>query len=357
MDFKKFYLMLAMAVMLVLAACGNGEGTTEESAETDEAGTGTEESSETVTFENNFEIGPARGEEGDTTKVNETIELPKNSDKVAIYDLGVASTFLALGIEENIIGLPKGEGNASLSESLKEFESDEYANLGGLKPDEFETLAELQPEVIMIHGRQSNTQVVDEMKAAAPDAQIVFVAADNNNYFQDIMEMTTFLGEMYDVQDKAAELVADMETKVEEVNNTVTETDKSMLFIQTNGGDLSFHGEGGRYGFLYEDLGFTSAGEQEESGTTDNHGNQVSFEFIAQTNPGIMLVMDRGAAVSDGDATPVDVVINDVTAGVDAIENENIIELNPQSWYLNSGGYLTGMAQLEEIEAGMEEVK
>lgn len=354
MDFKKFYLMSAMAMVLVLAACGgesSGEG-----AETDEAGA-EEGSGETITYENSFEMGPARGEEGDTTEVNETVELPKNSDKVAIYDLGVASTFKALGIEENIIGLPKGDNNASLSEVNEEFESDEYANLGGLKPDEFETLAELQPEVIMIHGRQSNTQTVEEMKAAAPDAEIVFVAADSNSYFQDIMDMTEFLGEMYDVEDKADALVSDMQTKLDEVNQTVTEADKDMLFIQTNGGDLSFHGVGGRYGFLYEDLGFTSAGDQEEDEVTDDHGNQVSFEFIAETNPGVMLVMDRGAAVSEGEATPVDVVKNDVTQGVDAVENDNIIELNPQSWYLNSGGYLSGMAQLEEIEAGMAEMK
>jgi len=356
MDFKKFYLMLAMAVMLVLSACGNGGETTEKDAGSDDADA-KEGSDETITYENNYESGPPRGEEGETTEVNEIVELPKNSDKVAIYDLGVASTFKALGIEENIIGLPKGDNNASLSEVNKDFESDEYANLGGLKPDEFETLAELQPEVIMIHGRQSNTQTVEEMEKAAPDAEIVFVAADSNNYFQDIMDMTEFLGEMYDVQDKADELVADMQTKLDEVNQTVTEADKDMLFIQTNGGDLSFHGVGGRYGFLYEDLGFTSAGDQEEDEVTDDHGNQVSFEFISETDPGVMLVMDRGAAVSDGEATPVDVVKNDVTQHVDAIENDNIIELNPQSWYLNSGGYLSGMAQLEEIEAGMAEIE
>src|SRR5699024_10843051 len=355
MDFKKFYLMAAMAMVLVLAACGGGESSGE-SAETDEAGA-EEGSDETIAYENNYESGPPRGEEGETTEVNETVELPKNSDKVAIYDLGVASTFKALGIEENIVGLPKGDNNSSLSEVNEEFASDEYANLGSVKPDEFETLAELQPEVIMIHGRQSNTQTIDEMKAAAPDAEIVFVAADSNNYFQDIMDMTEFLGEMYDVEEKADELVADMQTKLDEVNQSVTEADKEMLFIQTNGGDLSFHGVGGSYGFLYEDLGFKSAGEQEEDEVTDDHGNQVSFEFIAETNPGVMLVMDRGAAVSEGEATPVDVVKNDVTQGVDAIENDNIIELNPQSWYLNSGGYLTGMAQLEEIEAGMAEVK
>ncbi|WP_020007046.1 siderophore ABC transporter substrate-binding protein [Salinicoccus albus] len=353
MEFKKLYLMITMAFVLVLAACGSGE----ESAETDTSGSEASSSEETVSYENDFEMGPPRGEDGETTQVNETMELPKNSDKVAVYDLGVASTFAALGLEENIVALPKGENNASLSEPLEVFESDEYANLGGLKPQEFETLAESQPEVIMVHGRQANTQTIEEMEAAAPDAQIVHVAADNNNYFQDIMDMTTFLGEMYDVQDEAEALVSDMQTKVDEVNQAVTEADEDMLFIQTNGGDLSFHGEGGRFGFLYEDLGFTSAGEQsEEEAETDTHGNQVSYEFIAESNPGVMLVMDRGAVAGGGDATPVDVMINDVTSGVDAVENENIIQLDPLAWYMNAGGYLTGMQQLEEVQQGVEEL-
>ncbi|WP_250129963.1 hypothetical protein [Jeotgalicoccus sp. WY2] len=64
--------------------------------------------------------------------------------------------------------------------------------------------------------------------------------------------------------------------------------------------------------------------------------------------------MDRGAAVSEGEATPTDVLVNEVTSGVDAIENDNVYELNPQNWYLNAGGYLTALAQVEEINAAVD---
>ena len=373
MEFKKLYLMLTMAVILVLAACSGGseeDTSTEESAseetateeaaeeETAEEDASEEESADTIAYENQFEIGSGeRGDEGEGTQIDETVELPKNSDKVVIFDLGVASTFAALGLEENIIGLPKGEKNASLGGTISDvYESDEdYVNLGGLKEPDYEALAALDPEIVMIHGRQSNSNVVGELEKAAPNAEIIHVAADNSNYFEDVKEMTTFIGEMYDVQDKAQELVDDLDTQLAEVNEKVAAAELPMLFVQTNGGNLSFHGVGGRYDFLYNDFGFTSAGEQAESEeTTDSHGNEISFEFIAETNPGLILLMDRGAAVSEGEATSTDVLVNEVTSGVDAIENDNVYELNPQNWYLNAGGYLTALAQVEEINAAVD---
>ena len=372
MEFKKLYLMLTMAIILVLAACSGGseeetateeEGASEEAASEESAEEETaedeeaSESAETIAYENQFEIGSGeRGEEGEATQIDETVELPKNSDKVVIFDLGVASTFKALGLEENIMGLPKGENNASLGDTIADtYESEDYVNLGGLKEPDYEALAALDPEIIMIHGRQSNSNVVGELEKAAPNAEIIHVAADNSNYFEDVKEMTTFIGEMYDVQDKAQELVDDLDTQLAEVNEKVAAAELPMLFVQTNGGNLSFHGVGGRYDFLYNDFGFTSAGEQAESEeTTDSHGNEISFEFIAETNPGLILLMDRGAAVSEGEATSTDVLVNEVTSGVDAIENDNVYELNPQNWYLNAGGYLTAMSQIEELDAAVE---
>lgn len=372
MEFKKLYLMLTMAIILVLAACSGGseeetateeEGASEEAASEESAEEETaedeeaSESAETIAYENQFEIGSGeRGEEGEATQIDETVELPKNSDKVVIFDLGVASTFKALGLEENIMGLPKGENNASLGDTIADtYESEDYVNLGGLKEPDYEALAALDPEIIMIHGRQSNSAVISELEKAAPNAEIIHVAADNSNYFEDVKEMTMFIGEMYDVEDKAQELVDDLDAQLAEVNEKVTAAELPMLFVQTNGGNLSFHGVGGRYDFLYNDFGFTSAGEQEEAEeNTDNHGNEISYEFIAETNPALILLMDRGAAVSEGEATSTDVLVNEVTSGVDAIENDNVYELNPQNWYLNAGGYLTAMSQIEELDAAVE---
>lgn len=313
-----------------------------------------QEDSETVTIENNFIIGPPRGSEGDSTENIETVEIAKNPENVIIFDLGLASTFVELGIEDKIAGLPKGENNSSLSEDLEVFTDDAYENLGGLFEPNYELIASINPELIIISGRQSSTDIISELESAAPNAEIINIAADAVTYIDDIKESTLILGELFEVEEKAEELVADLETRVETINESIDTLDTSILFVQTNGGDLALHGEGGRYGFLFEELNFEIAGEQEEDSTA-NHGNQITFEFIAEANPGLIFVMDRGAATATADTTNTDVLINSVTESVDAVANDNIYELSPVPWYLNAGGYGTLMTQLDEIEEAIAE--
>ena len=356
MKFRNLYLMLTFALVLVLAACGNSEGG-DDSESSDESSAGAEESTEeTVSFENTFEISPGDGEDrgAEGEEVTETIEVPKNPEKVAIFDLGVVSTFQALGLEDKIAGLPKGEGNGSLSETLSEFESDEYANLGGLKDPDFEEIARLQPDVIMIHGRQATENNLAEFERVAPEAEVLYVAADNASYFEDIKEMTQLIGELYGEEEAAGTLVEDMDNRIEEVSSKVAEVeDNSMLFIQTNGeSSVSFHGTGGRFGYLYDTFGFSSADEFDDA--SDSHGSQVNYEFIANADPALMFVMDRGAVAGGGESTPVDTLINSTTDSATAVQNENIFSLNPQVWYLNAGGYETAMVQIDEVEEAVD---
>lgn len=358
MNFKRFGLLILLMSVLVIAACGkttDSEDKTESEADSNEK--------ETVTFENKYELSQGKDRDADSEEVNETIELPKNADKVVVMDLGVATTFAELGLEDNIVGLPKGDNNSILGDTLETYKDDKYTNLGGLKEPDFEQLAMLDPQVIMIAGRQANTDTINEFKKAAPNAEIVYVAAKPDTYFEDVKSMTTFLGEMYDKEDEAKKLVDDLDKKVEEVHKEVTSLDKPMMFIQTNGGDLSLHGQGGRYDFLYSALGFEAAGEvpsdeEQKKNSSSSHGNQVSYEYIAKNNPGIILVMDRGAAISDGkDATKTDVIKTEVTKQVDAVKNDSIYELDSVTWYLNSGGYKTAMSQLDEIHKIVQESK
>lgn len=352
-----------MALVLVLGACGNAgdEGAASEGAETDE-GAETEESAEseggteTVSFDNTFQVSPGDGEDrsAEGEEVSETVEVAKNPEKVAIFDLGVASTFQALDVQENIAGLPKGEGETSLSDALSEFESDDYANLGGLKSPDFEEMARMQPDLIMISGRQATENNLTEFERVAPDAEIVYVGADSTTYFEDIADMTKKIGELYGKEDEADQLVEDMQTRIDDVNAKVSELeDNSILYLQTNGErGVSFHGQGGRFSYLYDTFGFSSADEFDEE--TDSHGSQVNYEFIANADPALMFVMDRGAVAGGGDATPVDTLINSTTESAQAVQNENIFELDPYVWYLNAGGYETAMAQIDEVEAAVD---
>ena len=358
MNIKKLSALLLLFIgVIVLAACSNGGGTDQSETKEEPAKDDEETVETTVPYTNNFEMSLTTERDSDTEAVDETIDVIKNSNKVVLLDLGVASTFEALGLQDNVIALPKGENDSILGPELETYKDEKYVNLGGLKDPDFEKIAELDPEIIMIGGRQANKPSIEEFKKAAPNASIIYVSAQSDNYFEDIKEMTTFIGELYDKQSDAEALNKELDEKIEETKNLVSEKDKTMMFIQTNGGDLSLHGPGGRYDFLYNPIGFKSSeGDSEDKNAS--HGNQISFEYISKANPSMILVMDRGAAISNGeDATKVDVLKTDVTNNVDAVKDDNIFELNSVRWYLNSGGHASAIGQLEELQGFLNEVK
>lgn len=347
---KKFYLLFTVMVLMVLAACGNTESASE-GAESESEASETE-GSETVEVENQFTISDesSEGEEA-SEEVSETVEVPVNPERVAVFDYGALSTIHELGESDSVVGLPKGQSSSTLPDELEEFQGDEYANLGTLKDPDFEKIAELQPEVIMISGRQATSAIIDEFEKAAPDAQILYVAPSNENYFEEVRHYTQMLGDIYSKSSEAESLIADFDSKIEEVKQKVADTDETMLFVMANEGELSAHGPGGRYGFLFDDLGFEPVDEEI---STTRHGQAISYEYINDRNPGIILALDRGSAIG-GESSSSTVLDNNVIQDVDAIKNDRIVDLDAKLWYLASGGVMTTIGQLEEIEQALEQ--
>lgn len=345
-EMKKFYLLIAVMMVMVIAACSNTEETAEESTEA-----GAEEA-ETVSVENNFMVSSeaSEGEESEE-EVSETIEVPVNPEKVAVFDYGALSTIQALGEAESVVGLPKGDGGSTLPEELDEFGGEEYENLGGLKDPDFEKIAELQPDLILISGRQATDTVINEFGKAAPDAQVLYVGPSSENYFEEIRHYTQVIGDIFDKSDESEALIADFDNKIEEVKQMAEDTDDTLLFVMANEGELSAHGPGGRYAFLYDELGFTPVDDEV---VTNGHGKAISYEYINDRNPGIILALDRGSAIG-GESASSTVLDNNVIKDVDAIKNDRIVDLNAQLWYLASGGVVTTIDQLEEIEQALEQ--
>lgn len=332
-------------MIMILAACSSTEETSEDTA------AGAEEK-ETVAVENNFAIsGESADGEETSEEVSETVEVPVNPEKVAVFDYGALSTIHALGEAESVVGLPKGDGGSTLPEQLEEYKGDAYANLGSLKDPDFEKIAELQPEIIMISGRQANSTIISEFEKAAPDAQVLYVAPSTDNYFEEVRHYTQMLGKIYNKSDEAEALIADLDSKIEEVKQKAADFDETLLFVMANEGELSAHGPGGRYGYLYDELGFAPVDEEI---STTRHGQAISYEYINDRNPGIILALDRGSAIG-GQSASSSVLDNDVLQDVDAIKNDRVVDLDAKLWYLASGGVVTTVGQLEEIEQALEQ--
>ena len=121
---KKLTLLLALAMVLVLAACGQSKEEGSKDSKTSD--------SETVKIKNTYQITGDKQDGSDAKDVSEEVDIPKNPKTIAVMDYGTLSTIKELGKADNVKAVSKGENEASLPSFLKEFKGDQTVNLGSL---------------------------------------------------------------------------------------------------------------------------------------------------------------------------------------------------------------------------------
>ncbi len=293
-------------------------------------------------------------DKSDAKKIKETVDVTKNPKRAIVFDYGAVDVLKAFGVQDRIIGLPKGEKNAALPEFLSEFKDDKYINTGNLIQINFDKIAKAKPEVIYISGRTATVKNIDELKKAAPDAKIVYVGASEKNYINDMKSVTTKLGKIYGKEDKAKSLIEELDKKIADTKAKVEKLDKKTMYLLVNEGELSTFGPGGRFGdLIYDTLGFKPTDEHVKASP---HGQNINNEYITSKNPDIILAMDRGQVVS-GKSSAKQTLSNDVIKDVNAVKNGNVYELDPKLWYFSAGSTSTTIKQIDELNQILKKLK
>lgn len=262
----------------------------------------------------------------------EEVEVNKNPQKVVVFDYGVADILHNMDVE--IVGLAKGTG---LPELLSYYDDEKYANVGGLKEPDFEAIKALNPDFIIISGRQAD--MIEDFQEIAPTINL---GTDGTNYLASFKSNVESLGKIFGKEDKVSELISDIETKVADLNKTVTEKGISAITVLTNEGNLSVFSGESRFGIIYNELGFTNPDSNIEAST---HGQQVSFEYFLEHDAEYIFVVDRGT-VTGGESTSLD---NDIIKNTNAYKNGKIINLSADVWYTIAGGIDSTNTMLDEI--------
>ncbi|MDU0435088.1 ABC transporter substrate-binding protein [Staphylococcus haemolyticus] len=344
---KKIILFLILSLALVLTACGNSsDGNNDTSKKND--------NKDIVQIENNYKTRGEKKDKSDAKEIKETVDVPKNPKRAIVFDYGAVDVLKAFGVQDRIIGLPKGEKNAALLEFLSEFKDDKYINTGNLIQINFDKIAKAKPEVIYISGRTATVKNIDELKKAAPDAKIVYVGASEKNYINDMKSVTTKLGKIYGKEDKAKSLIEELNKKIADTKAKVEKLDKKTMYLLVNEGELSTFGPGGRFGdLIYDTLGFKPTDEHVKASP---HGQNINNEYITNKNPDIILAMDRGQVVS-GKSSAKQTLSNDVIKDVNAVKNGNVYELDPKLWYFSAGSTSTTIKQIDELNQILKKLK
>ena len=85
---------------------------------------------------------------------------------------------------------------------------------------------------------------------------------------------------------------------------------------------------------------------------TSTHGNEASFEFIADKNPECIFVMDRDAAIAaEGAQLAQEIVENELVMGTDAYKDGHIVYLAHSAvQYAAEGGITSLDLMLADLE-------
>ncbi|WP_417259132.1 siderophore ABC transporter substrate-binding protein [Celeribacter sp.] len=262
-------------------------------------------------------------------------EVPANPETIAVFDIAALDTLDALGVK------PAGTiGNAYVDY----LSTEGTETVGSLFEPDYEALAALSPDLIIAGGRSA--KVVPELAKVAPTIDMTIW---EDTLGQSLDRLDAY-GKIFDKQDEAAALKEKVDSKLAAAKEAAS-TAGSALIVMTNGPKVSAYGSGGRFGWLHSAVGLPEAVEAVEQTT---HGEAVSFEFIRDANPDVLIVIDRLAATGQEGASAQSTLDNALVQDTNAWKNDKVLYLDAARLYIAGGGIQALMYTLDELTAGLK---
>lgn len=263
------------------------------------------------------------------------------SDKVntvVTFDLATLDTLDALGVE--IKGLPK----KILPERLQHYSGDSYVNVGSLFEPDYEQVAALQPDLIVVANRSSRSY-----KQLSKLAPTIDLTVWGDGIIDQFKQSARTLGELFDKSEEVEARLTRIDESIQQTRNIAKNSGKSLI-VMTNGGKLTAYGEGSRFGWLHTELGVEPVAVDLKEGV---HGDPISFEYLLEANPDILFVVDRDNAIGRGEGAAQATLDNALVKQTKAYKNDRIIYLNSTNWYVVMSGLNTVQQMIDEVYAGL----
>jgi iron complex transport system substrate-binding protein len=269
------------------------------------------------------------------------VRVPYDPENLALLDFAALDILDGLGLGGRVTGVTK----ASTVSYLNGYTSnDSLANLGMVKEVDMETLYSTEPDVIFIGARLSEEYT--RLSAIAP---VVLVAIDNNaGYMQSFRTIAHDIASIFGLEDKAAELLGGFDSRIAELNRAAA--GKTALAVMVTSGSINTIGNGGRCSLIFNEVGFTNLA----TSVTSTHGDSSSFELLLDRNPDYIFVVDRDSAIgTNGTRAAREIMENEIVKQTNAYQNNRIVYLTPDVWYLAEGGITATDTMLKDLESGI----
>ncbi|WP_336294595.1 siderophore ABC transporter substrate-binding protein [Bartonella sp. CB169] len=259
-----------------------------------------------------------------------TTSIPTTPQKVVVFDLASLDNMNHLGIKA-VAGVPEGKKPTY----LQQFDDKKYEIIGTIFEPDYEKIATLQPDLIIISARTQPKY--NDLSKIAPTIDLT---VGNKSPLEDIERNIVILGKVFNKEKEAEKEIARLKASLAEVRKN-TQGKGTGLILMTSGGKISAFGPQSRFDILHSKFGITPATDKL---TVQRHGQIISPEFILETNPDWLLVIDRDAAIEREGQSAAQILDNELVHNTTAGKRNQIVYLDSWSWYRASGG-LTGLYQ------------
>lgn len=251
-------------------------------------------------------------------------KIATNPEKVVVFDFATLDNLDRLGVK--IIGVP---GSIAYPEYLKKYDGADYEKVGTLFEPDYEAVNAAEPDLIIVGGRSAAKY--GELAKIAPTIDLTVPAKEFISGSEANIEK---LGQIFGKEAEAKAEVEKLNSELAALNEKTKGKGKGLMIL-TSGGKISAYGPGSRFGVLHDSFGIEPAAPDLSVG---NHGQPVSSEFILETNPDWLFVLDRDAAIGREGTSAKQLLDNELVRQTNAWKNNQVVYLNGQNWYLVGGG-------------------
>lgn len=266
-------------------------------------------------------------------------DVEKSPKTVLVYDFGMLETLDMLGIP--VAGVP----GSAIPPSLEKYKADSYPKIGTLFEPDYEAINAAEADLVIVGGRSQAKYA--EVAKIAPTIDLT---SDDKDIIGSVKKNAEILGQIFGKEAEIKANVDKLDASIEKLRGIAAEKGTGLILL-TTGGKISAYGKRSRFGVLHDVFGIKPADPELQVAT---HGQAVSYEYILETNPDWIFVVDRDAAIGQQAQPAAALLDNELVRQTKAWKDGHVVYLDSAKLYLTASGLKSQQDIVDQLTQALE---
>lgn len=242
-------------------------------------------------------------------QLDHEVRLAKPATKIASAYFISTSMLLALGLQDNLVGVEKGADKNALYQ-LMGGDLSKKTQIGSGKGVNLEELVSQGPELVIVPAR------LKEQLGAIEDAKVAPLVV-NPETMEDQKSALTLLGSVTGKEKEAKELVDYISSKEQALTKAIGDGKKPKVYVAGNENFLTTPGSG----MLQNKMVELSGGDSLSNDFKDNYWVKISREDLIAKNPEVIIIVPSAVY------GPNDILKDPALKDVAAVKNQKVFQM------------------------------